>query len=297
MSAPKCNATLNRKGKDGKTRYCQNSIRPGTNACGIEAHIRKNSNKTKTTVKDTNLTKLSPLEAKTTGSIAHVQTPHDEPHRCPRWCGGLSIKFPYNELSYSVVKQLGELNDTGPACDDRQGHVYLYRLEGDMKDYYKLGKTTWLKRRMEQWVGSKQEHSRVCKRHGMAEKLLHIYFNSKRMYRCVMTMQGTKSEMVSFWYNNRQPVADDMFIKYRYTTMDNIRRKTVNNTVHEEWFNVELDQLKKVMNVIVNAINDLYEDEAWDQYYKGFAFVEGSDSSQNATKSRKSATRNASKQK
>lgn len=254
----KCRA----KKKDGEP--CTNKAKTG-GACGVSGHSEY--------VK--NLSSLSLIQSK----VVHVvEIP--ELHKL----------FEKNSVitSTTINKKLYD----GPSPKDGPGHIYMYYIKGDAHaDYRKVGMTKQLptRRVSEGWPGGTIRGSWPCKRHKMAEHLIHLYLTYARVERWAVAV-GSQNRRIylSFWkdkiHTNRDTkeriptefVADRHFMEYGtrlYVQGEQnifvMAKKLRVENPHTEWFKEKEDIILNCIRKVIGAVNTAYKDEEWSKDMMG----------------------------
>jgi len=131
----------------------------------------------------------------------------------------------------------------GPAENDQKGHIYVYYLGNDVENYWKVGRTTQtVEKRLSQWgKDAKLKKSWKVNHNKYAERLIHLLFDGKRMYRYKHS-NGFNSIM-----KKDGSIVDDG--QYDKTCKNDQLKKQI------EWFNVEWDLLDNIVSRTVDKIN------------------------------------------
>lgn len=125
----------------------------------------------------------------------------------------------------------------GPSKSDGYGHIYIYYLSADPKDfYYKIGRTSRdVDTRLKEWKDSKLRKSYRVANQKHAERLIHLYLDEYRVYRYKQD-DGT---YCTVWKENGLHVTDK-----DKTGKKEGRSKEV------EWFRCKWETVKKVVEAI-----------------------------------------------
>lgn len=131
----------------------------------------------------------------------------------------------------------------GASENDQKGHIYAYYLENDVKNYWKIGRTTQtVRKRLSQWgKDAKLKKSWSVKHNKYAERLIHLLFDGKRMYR-----YKHKGGFNSIMKKDGTVVNDDQYDK---------ECKNDQLTKQIEWFHVEWDLVDNIITRTVDKIN------------------------------------------
>lgn len=140
----------------------------------------------------------------------------------------------------------------GPTKADGPGHIYVYRLEGDLPNYYKIGRTAkGVKKRLNQW-GHKTVlvASYYVAYQKMAERFIHGLLNHIRVYRYKLE----DGSYYSVWKRAQKVSVDGV-------EMPNEKLQGIKK--HVEWFKGSWeDDMEKHVEWVVNEVNGLPRVEA-----------------------------------
>lgn len=254
--------------KDNKK--CGNKAK-SNGACGLSGHAEY----VKANMTSKALSLLGP-----TSDYRHIEIPH------------LDAMFQKNMVKTS--EKIRERLFKGPSPKDGPGHIYMYHIKRDAhKDYRKVGMTIDLpsRRVAKGWPGGTILKSWPCKRHKMAEKLIHLYLQYARVERWAVAI-GTDDRRIylSFWWNDNQIqpdtkeriptefVADRHFIEFAGKIYaqgeDNIvtmakKMRLKKEKPHVEWFKEDEDVIVNCIVKVIGAINSAYKDEDWPSEIEG----------------------------
>ncbi|MHA1683811.1 MAG: GIY-YIG nuclease family protein [Promethearchaeota archaeon] len=183
----------------------------------------------------------------------------------------LVMELPYNiscrNLAYGTVQELYDLLRKGPETDTPkgQGYIYMFQLKNDVDSYFKIGHSVDPDRRMEEWDEIYAETAKIkhyrCKRRVFAESIIHKVLDDCRMWRCSIS----ETEISSFWYRSKRPVADAHFVANQHTDLEATKALSLHNG--KEWFHGNKADLLGIIHQIILEVNHLWSDEPWKDEY------------------------------
>lgn len=145
----------------------------------------------------------------------------------------------------------------GPTKKDGPGHIYIYYLNRDEKEYqsyWKIGCTKKkVSERLKQWKGAHLYKSYQVKHHKFAEKLIHRLLDQHRIYRYEYETKGGALRYHSVWKKDGKVVMDS---QNRAQDLLDKKWKTEGRTKHVEWFIVGRKELNQKVRAIVDHVNE-----------------------------------------
>ena len=139
----------------------------------------------------------------------------------------------------------------GPTKADGPGFIYIYRISGDITDYYKIGRTAKsVQKRIEQWgKNTILVESYYVKFQKMAERYIHGLLDEYRVYRYTLE----NGAYYSVWKRTNKPVEGEIVLK----------EKLQGSKKHIEWFKGSWDDvMKETVQWVVNEVDSLRVREA-----------------------------------
>jgi len=161
-----------------------------------------------------------------------------------------------------LVKQVLARLKRGPSASDGHGYIYLYKEQGKVNGYRKIGRTERLPgRRIEEWPGAVLVESWRCRRNRHAEVLIHWLLDGMRVYRYVMATDKAGLEtLLSKWKRTAKFIEDPVYkarVKAGASLVTNDKPK------HMEWFMGNPATMIKVIKSVVRDLNEHWKAEPW----------------------------------
>lgn len=145
----------------------------------------------------------------------------------------------------------------GPSKTDKKGHIYVYSLLSDNKEYgeyWKIGRTTQgVQKRLSQWPGSILESSYKVKYNKMAERMIHLILDDVRIYRYAYETKNTK-QYHSIYKQSGKSVKDT---QNRDKDIERDTWKLSALGKHVEWFLCDTKTVRQVIKAVVEYVNKI----------------------------------------
>jgi len=185
----------------------------------------------------------------------------------------LSLKpekpVPSIENTKEKVKEINARLKRGPSGADKQGFLYMYKIDGDANPLYrKIGCTSRLPdRRLKEWPHSVKVKSWPVKRHKFAEILSFWLLHRVRVHRYVMNKTADdKLVLISVNAHTKLQIQDVTWSSYKSVGEPIV---FAGKTRHIEWFLCDEKTLIYVIEAVVKDVNFHWADEPWDKMFEG----------------------------
>lgn len=160
-----------------------------------------------------------------------------------------------------LVKQILARLKRGPSTNDSHGYLYMYKEQGKINAYRKIGRTERLPaRRVDEWPGAVLVKSWRCRRNRHAELLVHWLLDEVRVHRYVVavdTKTGAET-LLSAWKRTGLLIQDPT-----YKALPATGRTVKGRKRHQEWFMAFEKKLIAIVEAVVRDVNEHWKAEPW----------------------------------